>query len=797
MYEYIEIIGAREHNLKNVSVRIPKNKLVAITGPSGSGKSTFAFDILQRECQRQYMESMGMVTDGMNNAKVDRIVGLSPSISISQEIANRNPRSTVGTFTEILTYLRLLYAKCGEVRCEEKLQPLTMAHFSFNKAEGLCKSCSGLGEVNEVDSSEIVDEGLSIGDGAVQMWQGVMAQHYEKVLLEASKHYGFEFDVKKPVGDYNELERMIFYDGVDSQEFKALFPGIKKPKRVSDGYFEGILTFLRKKSAENIRKGSFNRNIEACFKRKTCPDCGGSRLNERARNVFLDGKSIVEISDYTIDDLKSWILFLKERLGDADREVSYPIIVDILHRIESVLRIGLGYLNISRTIKSLSGGEAQRLRMANLMDSVLTGVLYILDEPTSGLHPKDTLKILDALKRLRDMGNTIIVIEHDMDFVSKCDYVIDFGPHSGVSGGNVVACGSVEVISDSKTSITGIHMNEGFAVRSKGSMEVENAIRIRNANAHNLKNIDVDVPLERLVAFTGVSGSGKSTLVFDVLAGVFDNKRPQAGYETGMENIERVVRMNQQRIGKSSRSTLATYTDIFTGIRSVFSKQKSARERKLKNSDFSFNVKGGRCEKCHGLGVIPLDMHFLDDIEVLCPACGGKRFNESVLQVKYKGYNISQVLDMTVKQNKELFIEERDIYKRLSLLDEVGLGYVALGQSTSTLSGGESQRIKLSKELGRSSEAKTLYLLDEPTTGLHPSDISKLMKILRKLVECGNSVIVIEHSLEVIAQSDWVIDLGPEGGTKGGRIVAQGTPYDVMMCPESFTGKFLDLKRRD
>lgn len=823
MYEYIEVIGAKEHNLKNVSVRIPKNKLVAITGPSGSGKSTFAFDILQRECQRQYMESMGMVTDGMNKARVDKIVGLSPSISISQGINNRNPRSTVGTFTEVLTYLRLLYAKCGErycPHCNQKIKPifttddieigasenkttncphcnamiskLTMAHFSFNKAEGFCEYCSGLGAVNEVDPSGIVNDALAIGQGAVQMWQGVMAEHYEYVLIALSKHYNLDFNVKKPIKDYNELENTIFYHGVDNDKFKELFPKIDRPKKVSDGYFEGILTFLKKKSAENIRRGTSNKNIEACFKRIICPECNGARLNEQARNVFIDGKSIIEISTYTIDDLKEWVGNLPKKLGAANREVLESMITDILRRIESIANIGLGYLTIDRMIKSLSGGESQRLRMASLLDSGLTGVLYILDEPTTGLHPKDTMKILDALKKLRDVGNTVLVIEHDMDFVSKCDYVIDFGPHSGSKGGHIVAYGEPKEISNFEQSLTGKYLHKAYKVNFDVKREYDNDIQIINAYEHNLKNIDVNIPLNRLVTLTGLSGSGKSTLVFDVLAGFANGEKKGVHEIKGMNQLNRIIKVNQQRIGKSSRSTVATYTDIFTSIRTIFSKQKEAKERKLKSSDFSFNVKGGRCEKCQGLGSIPLDMHFLDDIEVICPVCHGKRFNKSVLEVKYKGYNISEILDMTVKQNMEIFKDNKDVFNRLSVLNEVGLGYLTLGQSTSTLSGGECQRIRLSKELGRNCEENTLYLLDEPTTGLHPSDIDKLIKLLRKLVGRGHSVIAIEHALEVISQSDWIIDLGPEGGSKGGTIIVEGPPAEISKCPESYTGAFLD-----
>lgn len=823
MFDYIEIKGANEHNLKNISINIPKYQLIAVTGPSGSGKSTFAFDILQRECQRQYMESMGMVTDGMNKAKVESIVGLSPSISISQGINNRNPRSTVGTFTEVLTYLRLLYAKCGIRKCpycQELCAPvfaediddiginqktthcphcksiipvLTMAHFSFNKADGFCEHCSGIGEVNDIDPMGIIDKDLSVGEGAVQMWQGVMAEHYERVLTELSKHYQLEFDAKKPIKNYNDLENLIFFEGVKSEKFKDLYHHINPPKKVSDGYFEGVLTFLKKKSAENIRKGSSNKNIEKCFSRAICSACHGTRLNEQARSVYVDNKSIIEVSSYTIDELKNWVLSLDKRLGYQNKEVLYSIVNDILRRMESISNIGLGYLTIDRTIQSLSGGEAQRLRMSSLMDSGLTGVLYILDEPTTGLHAKDTLKILEALKKLVEIGNTVMVIEHDMDFVSQCDYVIDFGPNSGSQGGQIVAYGKPEDISAFELSLTGQYLYKSYKAKLDVSSRHLNEIHIVNAHEHNLKNVNVSIPLNKLVTFTGVSGSGKSTLVFDILAGTYDGKKKNVDSVEGLHHIERVIQVNQQRIGRSSRSTVATYTDIFTTIRTLFSSQRAANDRRLKSSDFSFNVKGGRCEKCRGLGSIPLDMHFLDDIEVECPVCHGKRFNPHVLEVTYKNYTISEILDMTVKQNMEIFSDNKEVLNRLIVLNEVGLGYLTLGQSTSTLSGGENQRIKLSKELGRAGGGNTLFLLDEPTTGLHPSDIEKLITILNKLVYKGHSVIVIEHSMEVISQSEWIIDLGPEGGSKGGMIVAEGPPATIAVTAESHTGRFLEI----
>jgi len=785
MINTIKITGAKEHNLKNVSVDIPKNKLIAITGPSGSGKSTFAFDILQKECQRQYMESMGMVTDGMNKPHVENIVGLSPSISISQGINNKNPRSTVGTFTEILTYLRLLYAKCGK-----SSQSLTMAHFSFNKSEGFCEDCHGIGEVNSIDSKGLVNENLTVAEGAVYLWKGVMASHYVNVLKSVASHYQLEFNTAKPVKEFNDLERLIFYKGVKCDEFLALYPDVKTPKRVSDGYFEGILTYLKKKSAENIRKGSMNKTIEKCFVRSICPTCNGSRLNKQARTVTVAGKTIVEVSMYTLDELLTWLHSLNDVIKPEMMQIYQSLSADLLKRTTRVRDIGLGYLTLDRMVKSLSGGEAQRLRLANLLDSGLTGVLYILDEPTTGLHPNDTEKLLSTLRCLVDIGNTVIVIEHDMEFVKACDYVLDFGPHSGVEGGQIVAVGTPEEMMSAST-LTGQYLRTHPDVRRQETRSTNHMLTIKGAWAHNLKGIDVNIPLNQLVTFTGVSGSGKSTLVFDVLSKAFNGQPVKAKGVGGIEGIERVIEVTQQRIGKSSRSTVATYTDTYTLIRSIYANLKEAKMRKLKPSNFSFNVKGGRCEKCQGLGTIPLDMHFLDDIEVECPDCKGKRFSEEILSVTYKGFNISEVLDMTVKQNMEVFKDNSDVYHRLEVLSEVGLDYLSLGQSTATLSGGECQRIKISKELGRTGGNKMLYLLDEPTSGLHPSDTNKLIALLKKLVQKGNSVFTIEHSLEVIAMSDWVIDLGPEGGVNGGRIVAEGTPYEIALNEGSLTGRYL------
>lgn len=818
MNEFIEITGAREHNLKNISVKIPKNKLVAISGPSGSGKSSFAIDILQRECQRQYMESMGMVTDGMNKPKVDDIIGLSPSISVKQGKNTKNPRSTVGTTTEIMTYLRVLYAKFGERKCPEcnhnikpvfseseavnegetvscpncgaALERLTMASFSFNKAEGFCETCSGLGLVNDLDLSSFIDENLSLEDGAVKMWKGVIAEHYRKVMNNAGKHYGFDCDASKKIKDYSQIERLVFFEGVNSPEFKAQFPDIPAPKRVYDGNVEGLYTYMKKKSAENIRKGTNNQQIAACFKTRVCHDCNGTRLKKSSREVFVDGKSIVEISAMTLSELKHWLTFLERKIDTAGLEVFRVLNNDIAKRLLPVIEIGLSYLSLERQISTLSGGESQRLRLARLMNSGLTGVLYVLDEPTSGLHPVDTGKILESLKRLRDLGNTVLVIEHDMSFVRECDFVIDFGPGAGDKGGQVTAAGTpIELMNDSN-SVTGQFLKPQKKESVRQHSDIQKSLTIRGAGLHNLKNLNVSIPLNCIVSVTGVSGSGKSSLILDILGNYPENKEMVEEID-GLETIRKIIEVDQKGLGRSSRSNVATYTDIFSIIRNIFASAPKSRMLKLKSGDFSFNVKGGRCEKCRGLGFIPLDMHFLEDVEVECPVCHGRRFHAKTLSVKYKGYSISDILDLTVEENITVFKEHPDLIRRLNILKDVGLDYLCLGQSTSTLSGGECQRIKISKELGRNEKADNLYLMDEPTAGLHPGDSMKLIKLLKKLVDRGHSVIVIEHSMDFVSQSDWVIDLGPEGGNNGGCIVAEGPPDYIRTVPESHTGRYL------
>ncbi len=813
--EIIKITGARENNLNNISLEIPKYKLVAITGVSGSGKSSFAMDILQKECQRQYLESMGMVTDGLNKPKVDSIEGLSPSISIGQRVLSNNPRSTVGTYTEILTYLRILYAKlatriCPNCNaeippnfdddeeeidftqtschsCKTRLAHLSMASFSFNKTEGACKKCNGIGVIKDVDFSQLIDENRTIKNGAIKIWGNeVFWDHYSSVHEACGKHYGFNFDVSKPIKDYNKLERLVLLDGVECEDFKKLFPDIKKPKRVMDGYVEGLRTFVNKKVVESATKKVSNPVIANAIGSITCDECAGSRLGFDGRTATLNGKTITEISAFTMSTLMKFIDDLQQNLSVPAQEISTVVVCDIVKRLKGIVRIGLEYLSIDRPVSTLSGGESQRLRLTNILESGLTGVLYILDEPTTGLHASDTGLLLNSIKKLRDLGNTIIVIEHDMDFVKQCDYIIDFGVGAGSLGGNIVAIGTPLEVASNNTSKTAKYLKEQKPMLSSKKINASSFITVKDATVHNLKNVSTEIPLGQFVCFAGVSGSGKSSLVFDVI-----EQRKNAKSIQGFNNIKEIIKIDQSPIGRQSRSNIATYTEVFTLIRALFSSTEQAKKLRLKQSDFSFNVKGGRCEKCEGLGVIPLDMQFLDDVEVICPVCKGHRFKKKILSVTYKGKTISDILNSTVLENIEFFKKNMEIMKKLLTIDDVGLSYLKLGQSTTTLSGGECQRIKLSKELAKGTDGHTLYLLDEPTTGLHPDDSEKLLALLKKLVSQNNSVFVIEHSIDMLSKSDYIIELGPLGGDKGGQIIAAGTPFEVSQDEKSVLGRYL------
>ena len=838
MQDTITIRGARLHNLKNVTLSIPKNKLVVLTGLSGSGKSTLAFDTLHQEAIRQYLELVGMVTY-QQKPSVERIEGLSPSVSIDQHLTNHSPRSTVGTVTEVFTYLRILFARIGQQPCpvcgqdvppshnvtglelwdedsaddsgggEESTYPcphcgsavpeLGMAHFSFNKIEGACPTCTGLGVVYAANVPLLIDPTRSIPNGGVIRWVSQEITRHLETIQKAGMHFGFDFDPAMPIGEFTRAQRDLLLYGVQSREFRRHYPHIEPPERVNQGRFEGVVTTMMRRYEEHAQDADYRERLEQLMLTQTCPDCLGHRLRLESRRVTIAGLNIIDLSQIPFTALQTWIELLPELVPTSEKDVIQPIIDDLGERIRRLVDVGAGYLTMERDSPTLSMGEAQRLRLAALLGSSLTGVLYVLDEPTIGLHQRDTGRMIEILRQLRDLGNTVLVVEHDLEVISAADHVVDFGPGAGQHGGEIVAAGAPGEIAATASSITGDYLSGRVALpgsrRRPGNGK---HLVIRGAREHNLKNVTVEIPLGTLTAVAGVSGSGKSSLMLDILDRAarqrFNSATEAPGkHDTieGWEHLDKIISIDQAAIGRSSRSNAATYTDAFTPIRQVFAETTEARSRHLTPGHFSFNVPGGYCERCKGAGMLTVNMHFLPDVQVRCPACGGRRFKAEVLAVRYRGHDIAGILDLTIEEALGVFQDVPAVAARLSLMSDVGLGYLQLGQPANTLSGGEAQRIKLAKELARRTTGRTLYLLDEPTTGLHPADVARLLDLLQRLVDGGNTVVVIEHHLDVIRAADWVIDLGPEGGEAGGYVVAEGTPEDVAGVAASFTGKFL------
>ncbi len=871
---FIIVRGARLHNLKNVSLSIPKNKLVIFTGVSGSGKSTMAFDTLHKEGQRQYMESLGMVTYA-SKPPIDSISGLSPSISVDQGLTNHSPRSTVGTASEVFTYLRVLYARLGhrpcprcgqdvppahehsfeglwddesedlpdagqaaeetadaEARwvacphCGVRLPEMNMAMFSFNKPAGACPTCTGLGTVYTPNLARLLDEDKSILGGAVTDWTTPAIAWHAEALRQAGRHYGLEFDPALPVRALGSVQRDLLLYGVRGEAFQRRFPGVEPPETVAKGRFEGIVTNLLRRHAEHASDAEYLEKMERTLVQQTCPACGGARLRPASRAVTVLGRRLVAgagdpdaeqaLSRLSLLALGEWIDALQSALPDDDWLVAEPIVVDLRERVRRLVEVGLGYLTMERGAPSLSAGEAQRLRLAALLGSGLTGVLYVLDEPTIGLHARDIPRLANILRALRDLGNTVLVIEHDMEMIRSADWVVDFGPGGGKEGGQIVAQGTPEDVAASPASLTGRYLSDAAQIPIPAQRRHSDGpyLAIHGAREHNLRDITVRFPLREagsargmLVAVTGVSGSGKSTLMFDILDRAahqryFGAAAAPGAHDgiAGWEHIDKVITIDQAPIGRSTRSNAATYTDAFTPIRAAFAAQPAARERGLTAQHFSFNVPGGRCERCEGAGALSVEMHFLPDVLVRCPTCHGRRFKREVLEVKYPapdsslngaGYDISQALEMTISEALALFEGVPAARARLALMVETGMGYLQLGQPASTFSGGEAQRVKLARELARRAAGRTLYLLDEPTTGLHPADTAHLLGLLQRLVDAGHTVIVIEHNLDVVKVADWVIDLGPEGGAAGGRVIAEGTPETIAATDGSHTGVLL------
>ncbi len=929
----IDIRGARVHNLKNIDISIPRDKLIVVTGLSGSGKSSLAFDTIYAEGQRRYVESLSAYArqflGQMDKPDVDSIDGLSPAISIDQKTTNRNPRSTVGTITEIYDFLRLLYARIGKPHCpihgveitaqtveqmvdrvmqlpektriqilapivegrkgehlkliedikkkgfvraridgeiidldeEIKLERnknhtievvvdrvvikpgmearlsdsfetvLTMTEdkvrvdveggedllfsqklacpvcsfsmdelaprmFSFNSPYGACPSCDGLGKKMEIDLNLIVpDKNKTLAEGALEPWAGGVSNYYPQFLETISQHIGLDMNTVYSEIPQDKLQAILY--GSDGERISFTFTNDFGSTRTSNPVFEGIVPNLerryRETSSEYVREF-----IENYMSETPCPACKGARLKPEVLAVLVSGRNIDYVTRLSIGDAVDF--FHKIELSSKDHQIADVILKELNERLGFLNNVGLDYLNLSRAAGTLSGGEAQRTRLATQISSNLMGVLYVLDEPSIGLHQRDNDKLLETLERLRDLGNTLIVVEHDEATMLSADYILDIGPGAGLHGGEVVAFGTPEEVMACKESLTGQYLSgaKSIMIPAERRKANDNFLIIKGARENNLKNIDVKIPLGMLVVVTGVSGSGKSSLINHVLhkalARELQHSRVRAGDHDeiiGIDNLDRVVEISQAPIGRTPRSNPATYTGVFDEIRTLFAETNEAKVRGYKKGRFSFNVKGGRCETCRGDGILKIEMHFLPDVYVACEVCKGKRYNRETLDIKYRGKSISDVLGMTVEDALEFFKNIPKIKRRMQTISDVGLGYIKLGQSSTTLSGGEAQRVKLASELYKRSKGRTLYILDEPTTGLHSHDVARLLTVLQQLVDNGDSVVVIEHNLDVIKTADYIVDLGPEGGDGGGEVLVSGTPEWVAQADNSYTGRYL------
>lgn len=854
MQQYIKVRGAREHNLKNIDIDIPKNKLVVITGLSGSGKSTLAFDTLYAEGQRRYVESLSAYArqflNLMPKPDVDKIEGLSPAISIEQKTISKNPRSTVGTITEIYDYLRLLYARIGvpyspatglPIQAQTVTQivdsivaypagrrfyllaPIVRQRKGEFKSEFLSMKRSGfarvfvdnvLYEIDEVPSLvKTVKHDISIVVDRISIPSDPGELDELRQRLANSVSIGLkQSDGLLISKDFETGDERIFSEhfacpvsGFCIEKIEPRLFSFNSPKGAckacgglgfKGGAVSNVGYFGRKLQTED-------EDIDEIFsvEREVCSSCHGTRLSPEALAVKVMGKNIAEVSDMSIRNSKDWIASLWNDLSEKDLAIAEKILNEIQNRLQFLINVGLEYLTLSRASETLSGGESQRIRLASQIGSGLTGVMYVLDEPSIGLHQRDNDRLIATLKELRDFDNSVIVVEHDEDAMYAADWIVDIGPKAGVHGGVVCAAGTVDEIKKNPNSLTGQYLAGIKKIEvpaRRRHVNLKNSIEIVDAHSNNLKHVNVKIPLGVFACVTGVSGSGKSTLVIDTLFRAVYEKLNRGtvsiknlGDIKNINLIDKVIDISQAPIGRTPRSNPATYVGCFTDIRNLYAGLPEARARGYTNSRFSFNVKGGRCEACKGDGVLKVEMHFLPDVYVTCDQCHGARFNRETREVKYKGKSISDVLDMTIEECSQLFKSQPAIYQKLKCLCQVGLGYLTLGHKATTLSGGEAQRVKLAKELSRKSTGRTLYILDEPTTGLHMDDIDKLLKILHILVEAGNSVVVIEHNMDVIKTADWVIDIGKEGGEHGGQVVVEGTPETVANCSESYTGKYL------
>ncbi|MEK7143057.1 MAG: excinuclease ABC subunit UvrA [Patescibacteria group bacterium] len=925
MRDKIIIHGAREHNLKNINLEIPRDKIVVITGLSGSGKSSLAFDTIYAEGQRRYVESLSSYArqffGNLEKPDVDWIENLSPAISIDQRSATQNPRSTVGTVTEIYDYLRVLFARigrphcpnCGQLlqkqseeeitqdilksyenkkskvvflasqvrgqkgehkyllarlkdlkiekvrldgiimdlleaqllkldknkphtieavisevdfgnnllnitkivqkglrlgqgnlsifdsatenekkyskdfycpKCKTVLEELHPRMFSFNSPQGACPACQGLGKRFEIEPDLVLpNPRLTLAEGAIRPWSRITshAAWYSKALADLADRHHFSLDL--PVSDLPRKFKTLVLEGEKDGPFEGVIPNLERRYRETDSDY--LKTEIGKYMVEKI-----------------CPVCQGKRLRPEVLSVTIDGKNIIEVTAMSINNLAKYFESLtnSQKLNETEKTISGEIFINIINRLKFLIDVGLSYLSLNRNASSLAGGEAQRIRLATQLGTGLAGVIYVLDEPSIGLHSRDHERLLKTFRILKNLGNTVIVVEHDRQTIEEADWIIDIGPGAGDHGGKVVAQGSIAQIKKSAESLTGqyLSLKRQIEIPQKRRTPGKEKLIIKGASEFNLKNIEVEIPLNNFVCVTGVSGSGKSTLVLEILAKALAShlhraKEVPGKYKTisGVKFVDKVISVDQSPIGRTPRSNAATYTNLFTPIREVFSSTPEAQAKKIDPAKFSFNLRGGRCETCRGDGVLKIEMHFLPDVYVTCPECKGKRYNKEILEITFREKTIADILDMTVEEAKIFFKDFKEIYDKLSVLESVGLGYLHLGQPATTLSGGEAQRIKLATELARHDTGRTLYILDEPTTGLHFEDIKKLLAVLQKLVDKGNTVVVIEHNLDVIKSADWIIDLGPEGGDEGGKVVVAGNPEKIAQNPKSYTGQYL------
>jgi excinuclease ABC subunit A len=669
------------------------------------------------------------------------------------------------------------------------MDKLTRTHFSYNTREGACETCQGLGKVLEINETKVIHEDLSLEAGAVDFWEQKYKDYQISVLYEAFRRYGVPVEPGTPVISFSEGQKAILLYGVESKEVKRIFPDHVPPKRVAEGKFEGVFPILWRRISE---KGGNSEQLEGYFDSCLCPDCRGERLNELSRSVTVLDTRLPELVYLSLEELLEWLVRLEEAVRGTDKLLLVePYLLDLKTKIQRIINVGLGYLSLDRQTMTLSGGEAQRIKLAATLDSTLSGLIYIMDEPTIGLHPKDTKGIIHILKELRDLGNTFIVIEHDLDVMQAADYIVDMGPGSGKYGGEIIGKGTLEELKQQETSVTGAYLNRKEERPQEFRKGTGDVIEVKNANRYNLKNINVRFPVGCLTSVTGVSGSGKSTLVFEVLAKSDIDDQKESNCVVGTAIFDQIVTVEQSPLTRMRRSNVATYSGVYADIRKIYSELVEAKAKGLTTKHFSFNTKGGRCENCEGLGYVTSNLLFFEDVEVPCPVCGGNQFNEVVLSVKYKGHSIKGVLRMSVEEALLVFNNHPKVIKTLRLLKDVGLGYLELGQTLTTLSGGEGQRLKLAKELINNEGKNNLYLIDEPTTGLHPIDVENFLILLNRIVDSGSTVIVVEHNQQVIKASDWIIDLGPEGGIHGGEVIAEGTPDKIIADSNSVTGRFV------